>query len=109
VRTVIEYAYDQRGSIKHWDRSKVELREALSGKNPTPLGTRVDVHRRRTIWIEMHVVVEPREDSGEVINRDRLKTTDEIQKRPSSHIILARRTLMRPGVTRGTNRVSPRR
>jgi len=48
-RVVIEYAYHQRGSTKHWERGKVEFRHAFPVEYSTPLGTRLDVNGQKTV------------------------------------------------------------
>ena len=89
MRAVIEYAYRQRGSTKHWDRGKVELRNALPEERSTPLGARLAENDQKTVWIEVHVEVEPEEDSGDVANRHELEADHEFLKHRPGHIILA--------------------
>jgi hypothetical protein len=88
MRSVLEYAYHQRGSTKHWDRGKVELRNALPVEHSTPLGARLDVNGQKTVWIEVHVEVEQGEDSGDVVNRHELEADHEFLKHRPGHIIL---------------------
>ncbi|MBV8487043.1 MAG: hypothetical protein JO161_02075, partial [Planctomycetaceae bacterium] len=68
MRAVIEYAYHQRGSTGHWDRGKTEFRKALPVELSTPLGARVAEHNQKTLWIEVHIEIEPGSDPADVVD-----------------------------------------
>lgn len=68
MRVVIEYAYRQRGSTKHWDRGKIEVRNASSVELPTPLGASLAENDQKTVWIKVHVEVEIGNDPADVVD-----------------------------------------
>lgn len=62
MRAVIEYAYHQLGSTRHWERGKTDFRPALPEELSTPLGARgprVAEPNQKTVWINVHIEIEP--------------------------------------------------
>jgi hypothetical protein len=89
MRAVIEHPYHQRGSTKHWDRGKDEFRNAVPEEHTTPLGARLAENDQKTVWIEVHVDVEPAYDSDLEIACHRHQADAEFQTHRTEHIILA--------------------
>jgi hypothetical protein len=92
MRAVIAYAYYQRGSTKHWDRGKVEFRSALPEEHSTPLGAHLAENDQKTVWIEVHVEVEPGNDPVDVIDRHGREADAVFLTHRPGHIILAQST-----------------
>lgn len=59
MRAVIEYPYRQRGSTKHWDRGQGKFRNAAPVEHSASLGACLAEHNHKTVWIEVHVEIEP--------------------------------------------------
>lgn len=89
TRAVIEYAYHQQGSTKHWKRGKAEFRKAAVPEYSTPLGPRLDVDSAKIIWIEVHVEIGPEDDAGELVDRYEAQADAEFSKRHPDHTLLA--------------------
>src|SRR5271165_3417146 len=88
-RAVIEYAYHQRGSTKHWDRGKAEFRSAAPVELSMPLGPRLAENNDKIVWIEVHTEIEPEEAAADVVDRHESVADDEFRKHRPGHIILA--------------------
>jgi hypothetical protein len=92
MRAVIAYAYHQRGLTTHWDRGKSQFRNAVPDEHSTPLGARLAENDQKTVWIKLHVEVEPAEDPEDVIDHHEREADVEFLTHRPGHIILATST-----------------
>lgn len=88
-RFVIGYSYFQRGSTKHWDRGRADIRPAAPVEYSKPLGPCLANNNEKIVWIEVHIEADPTKVSAGVIGDYESAADSEFQKHRPGHFILA--------------------